>query len=210
MAGYTSIDPCEGVLLPGSNGATLSGVTITGTGGQFACTAALLAVGLQVVISGTFGGTGSITGYSNPTTYLISATNGSTTFTLTTLAGVALVTTAGTPTGLTYTISAVWQCNAGILGTTPGQAYDSLLFGVYIQFAAGPPVLTIGGFEDVNETPAPLLVSGSTTIDYFWMPPAPVLNSFAPFTFTPSVGGKIFVFMRAYNGPEKPGTRVTD
>ena len=209
MAGYTSIDPCEGVLLQGANGATLSGVVITGTAGQFSCTAAALFVGLQVVISGTFGGTGSITGYSNPTTYLISATNGSTTFTLVTLGGAALVTTAGTPTGLTYTISATWQCNAGILGTTVGQAYDSLLFGVYIQFAAGPPVLTIGGLEDINDTAQSLTVSGSTTLDYFWMPPAPILNSFAAYTFTPTVSGKIWVFMRAYNGPERPQTRIT-
>ncbi len=82
----------------------LSGVTITGTAGQFSCSAATpaLVVGQTVQISGTFGGTGSITGYYNPTTYVISATNGSTTFTLTKLNGTALVTTAGTPTGLTY------------------------------------------------------------------------------------------------------------
>jgi len=92
---------------------TLSGVVITGTGGQFSCTAATLAVGMPVVISGTFGGTGSIEGYSSPTTYFITVTNGTTTFTLTpifidnpAIVGVpSIVTTAGTPTGLTYTIS---------------------------------------------------------------------------------------------------------
>lgn len=83
--------------------ATLSGVKITGTAGQFSATASVLTVGQQVTISGTLGGTGTITGYSNPTTYLISATNGSTTFTLVTGAGAPIVTTAGTPTGLTYT-----------------------------------------------------------------------------------------------------------
>jgi hypothetical protein len=41
-----------------------------------------------------------ITGYSTPSMYLISATNGATTFTLTTLTGAALVTVTGTPTGL--------------------------------------------------------------------------------------------------------------
>jgi hypothetical protein len=59
---------------------------------------------MTVTISGTLGGGGSITGYANPTTYKISATNGSTTFTLTTTADVAIVTSAGTPTGLTYTV----------------------------------------------------------------------------------------------------------
>lgn len=90
---------------PGSFG-YLTGVAITGVGGTFSCalSGVTLTVGQQVVISGTFGGTGSITGYANPTTYFITATNGSTTFTLSTsIGGTAVVTTAGTPTGLTYT-----------------------------------------------------------------------------------------------------------
>lgn len=87
-------------------GATLSGVQITGTAGQFSCNATTLVVGEFVTISGTFGGTGSITGYANPTTYRISATNGTTTFTLVNATtGAALTTTAGTPTGLTYTVT---------------------------------------------------------------------------------------------------------
>jgi hypothetical protein len=85
------------------NAATISGVAITGTAGQFSCTCTGLTVGAQVAISGTFGGTGSITGYSNPTNYYVSATNGTSTFTLQTSAQAAIVTTAGTPTGLTYT-----------------------------------------------------------------------------------------------------------
>jgi len=89
---------------------TLSGVSITGVAGQFACTAMspALAVGQSITISGVLGGTGTITGYVNPTTYFIIATNGSTTFTLSTTAGGAgVVTTAGTPTGLTYTLSTI-------------------------------------------------------------------------------------------------------
>ena len=88
--------------------ATLSGVVITGVAGQFSCAASslTLVVGQSLTISGTFGGTGSITGYANPTTYYIVATNGTTTFTLSTTAGGSGVkTTAGTPTGLTYTLS---------------------------------------------------------------------------------------------------------
>lgn len=86
----------------GTPTATLASVVITGITGDFSCTATTLAVGNTVTISGTFGGTGSITGYANPTSYLISETNGTTTFKLTTLTGAAVVTTAGTPTGLTY------------------------------------------------------------------------------------------------------------
>ena len=93
-----------------SSGVTLSGVVIAGTAGQFTCGAAFttLTVGQTITISGTFGGTGSITGYANPTTYYIIATNGSTTFTLSaTSGGPAITTTAGTPTGLIYTANGV-------------------------------------------------------------------------------------------------------
>ena len=80
----------------------LAGVTISGTAGQFTCTSTTLTVGSFIRISGTFGGTGSITGYSGDNFYRISVTNGTTTFTLVQIDGTALVTTAGTPTGLTY------------------------------------------------------------------------------------------------------------
>ena len=108
----------------GSNSVTLSGVTITGTAGQFSCSATTLLIGDAIVISGTFGGTGSITGYSNPTTYLISATNGTTTFTLTTTTGAAIVTTAGTPTGLTYTkATAIINVSSVVLFTIISSGY---------------------------------------------------------------------------------------
>ena len=89
----------------------LLGVTIADTSGNFTCTAnPTLAVGQSVTIAGTFGGSGTITvpAYSNPTTYYIIATNGSSTFQLSaTLGGAAITTTAGTPTGVTYTRSNV-------------------------------------------------------------------------------------------------------
>lgn len=97
-----------GAIVTASIGLTLSGVAITGTAGQFSCTAAsqTLVVGQTIRISGTYGGTGSISGYTNPTTYYIVATNGSTTFTLsTTSGGTGVTTTAGTPTGLTYAVA---------------------------------------------------------------------------------------------------------
>jgi len=83
---------------------TLSGVTITGTAGQFSCSSTSLAVGQPVYISGTYAGSGSISGYSSAgTTYYIITTNGSTTFTLsTTTNGSGVTTTVGTPSGLTY------------------------------------------------------------------------------------------------------------
>jgi len=88
-------------------GFTLSGVAITGAGGQFSCTASTstLKVGQTITISGARTGTGTITGYTNPTTYSISATNGSTTFTLTDTSGNAIVTSAGTTAGLTLNVN---------------------------------------------------------------------------------------------------------
>jgi hypothetical protein len=94
-----------GAVITATIGGTLSTVAITGTAGQFSCAASPmpLVVGQSLTISGTYGGTGSISGYTNPTTYYIIATNASTTFTLSaTLGGAAITTTAGTPTGLTY------------------------------------------------------------------------------------------------------------
>ena len=97
-----------GAKVTGTIGADLSTVVITGTAGQFSCSASPipLAIGQSLTISGTYGGTGSITGYTDPTTYYIIATNASTTFTLSaTLGGAAITTTAGTPTGLTYQVA---------------------------------------------------------------------------------------------------------
>jgi hypothetical protein len=99
---------------------TLTSVNIISTGGQFNCDATNLAVGMTVTISGTLGGTGTITSYANPTTYYIIATNGRTTFTLSTTSDVntnvttGVVTTVGTPTGLTYTLGYVSYQNSGI------------------------------------------------------------------------------------------------
>ena len=97
----------------------LVNVNIIGTGGQFSCDATTIAVGMTVTISGTLGGTGTITSYANPTTYYVIATNGRTTFTLSTTSNVnpnvttGVVTTVGTPTGLTYTLGYVsYQNNA--------------------------------------------------------------------------------------------------
>ena len=103
ISGSTIVTAASAVASP----ATLSGVAISGTAGQFTCTATTLVVGSRITITGTLGGTGTITGYTTGTQYQVSAITGSgssvTGFTLKTTADVAIVTTAGTPTGLTYT-----------------------------------------------------------------------------------------------------------
>lgn len=126
---------------PLNTGDSLVGVVITGTAGQFSCSAGkLLTVNDQIQIAGTYGGTGSITGYANPTTYQISVTNGTTTFTLQTLASAPIVTTAGTPTGLTYT------CNlSAAQKTTIGTWLLSLVRDPRMALFFYDPTLTLGG-----------------------------------------------------------------
>ena len=119
VASNTAVYPAVNILgavVSGSasipSATTLSGVQIVGTAGQFQCTSTTLAVNQAITISGTAGQTyptaGSISGYSNPTTYYIIVTNGTTTFTLAPYPGAplsaAITTAVGTPTGLTYTV----------------------------------------------------------------------------------------------------------
>ena len=95
-------------LLSNSSTSSVSGVEIADTSGTFSNSShATLNVGQQLTVTGTFGGTGAISGYSNPTTYLVSAISGgvgtATGFTLVNTDGTAITTTAGTPTGVSYT-----------------------------------------------------------------------------------------------------------
>ena len=99
-----------------TTGTLAATVAVSGTAGQFTCGASTLAVADRVTITGTLGGTGTITGYATGTVYKVSAITGTspsvTGFTLTTEAGVALVSTAGTLTGLTYTVETVVDITA--------------------------------------------------------------------------------------------------
>jgi hypothetical protein len=124
-------------------GSTLSGVTITGTAGQFSCSSTTLAVGQPINIVGSFGGTGSITNYIGGATYYIIATNGSTTFTLgaTASAPAGITTTSGTPTGLTYALLATVTVGfASAHGLVPGSTITTTISsgGSNHAFAQGP------------------------------------------------------------------------
>jgi hypothetical protein len=121
----------------GTATAALSSVVIAGTAGQFTCTSTTLVVGDTVTITGTLGGTGTITGYTTGKVYTISVTNGTTSFTLTD-GGSAIVTTAGTPTGLTYTRTYSIGGVVSITITNPGTGYTTA------------PAITV---TDTNATP---------------------------------------------------------
>ena len=92
---------------------TVTGVAISNTTGGFTCTAANIAANDRITITGTLGGTGTITDYTTGTVYFVSAVSGGsagsrTGFTLINESTrAALTTTAGTPTGLTYTAETV-------------------------------------------------------------------------------------------------------
>jgi len=100
---------------PTSSGTVLTGLQVTGTSGQFSTTntnnfALYIGAAITISISGSYTGTGGITGAAFPSTYYVIATNGTTTFTLSsTLGGTAITTTVGTTTG------AVATANSGTL-----------------------------------------------------------------------------------------------
>lgn len=101
------------------------------------------------------------------------------------------------------------NCAAGVVGSAgAGQAFDSVLHGIYIVGNATPASVSIGGFLDSAGNPQPLVITGLAT-DYFWTPPNPLLNRAGALTFTPSLAAKVWALTRAYVGPERPGTRVT-
>jgi hypothetical protein len=134
------------VLSIAGTGTTLASVSITGSAGQFSCTATTLYVGERVTITGTLGGTGAISGYSTGTAYFIVATNGSTTFTLsTTSGGAGISTTAGTPTGLTYTLNTFISAGQIITAITPSYVTISSTPYTRIVMSAAANLTSVSG-----------------------------------------------------------------
>ena len=100
----TGIPASTTVVSSALSAPNLAAVAVTGVAGECSCTStAGLFVGQTVRTSGTL--TGTATGIATATTYFIIATNFATTFTLSaTSGGPAIVTTAGTTTGLVFTL----------------------------------------------------------------------------------------------------------
>jgi hypothetical protein len=98
----------------------LNAVAVTGIAGQCSCNATSgLYVGQTVAVSGT--STGTATGITSGVTYYIIATNYATTFTLSaTSGGGAIVTTAGTTTGLVFTLGQIQNVVISAAATTSG------------------------------------------------------------------------------------------
>jgi hypothetical protein len=98
----------------------LNAVAVTGVAGQCSCTSTTgLYIGQTVAVSGTL--TGTATGITSGVTYYIIATNYATTFTLSASSGgPAIVTTAGTTTGLVFTLSQIQDVVISAAATTSG------------------------------------------------------------------------------------------
>lgn len=159
----TSVNTCGYKLIfTAAAAATVGTVVITGTAGQFSCAASTLTIGEALTISGTYGGTGSITGYSNPTTYYLIATNGTTTFQLSlTRGGAAITTTAGTPTGLTYTLN-----NTGatytVVGNTVGQPNGQVT--EVVNVPTGTTASSTNYFANVTSITASTALAGAQSV----------------------------------------------
>jgi hypothetical protein len=98
----------------------LNAVAVTGIAGQCSCTSTTgLYIGQTVAVSGT--NTGTATGITSGVTYFIIATNYATTFTLSASSGgAAITTTAGSTTGLVFTLSQVQNVIISAAATTSG------------------------------------------------------------------------------------------
>ena len=112
---------------------TLSNVSITGINGQFSFNAVSVALGVgqPVTISGSNVGTGSIVGYSNPTTYYIVGTPTATSFVLSaSINGSPITTTAGTPSGWTIKVGYTGAMIATVYGIYGGLALTTNVTGL--------------------------------------------------------------------------------
>jgi hypothetical protein len=117
-----------------ANGA-LTTVAVTGTAGQCSCVSTSgLFIGQTVSVTGT--NTGTATGITSGVTYYIIATNYSTTFTLSaTSGGAAITTTAGSTTGLIFTIGNYQKVTLSAAATTSG--LSTLTFNNNVSVSGG-------------------------------------------------------------------------
>jgi hypothetical protein len=98
---------------------TLSNVAVANTAGWFTANASTFVNGQILTVSGTFTGNATITGYSNPTTYYVIDTNGTTTFQLATAYNAAnIITAAGNTRGLTFSEAVSTTAKSGADGVT--------------------------------------------------------------------------------------------
>ena len=118
--GFSTADQVDGVIVnnnatqyflnffdPAGN-ITLGTTTVTGNAGTFSTVATTILANAPIIVAGTLTGNATLVGYSDPTTYFVTTTNGTSTFTLSdTVGGANIVTTAGNTRGLTFTVGSL-------------------------------------------------------------------------------------------------------
>jgi hypothetical protein len=152
---------------------TSTGLSATTTGGVFALTPAQSAgtfyVGQVVTLTGTAGGAGSITGYSTGNSYLVKATDGVSTLTLTNINGTAITTVVGAISGLSIvlykeTVTSTDQLVPGLQVVTTGTG-GSLTAGTYYIIAVnGTTEIVLSGSAGGNATAVTTATSTATTV----------------------------------------------
>jgi len=102
-----------------STAVVLSNVAVANTTGWFTSDASNFTVGQIITAAGTFTGNATITGYTDPTTYFVINTNGTTAFQLSaTEAGPNIATAAGNTSGLTFSEAVSTTAKSGADGVT--------------------------------------------------------------------------------------------
>jgi hypothetical protein len=129
-------------------------ISVDATGTFTTTVANTFTIGQPIVITGTLGGTGTITGYASGNVYYVIATNGTTTFQLSAASGgAAITTTAGTPTGLTYTKSSISVSGTTVIVKTADDHGLRVGNAVYLTGATGGTGGPINGSWIVSATP---------------------------------------------------------
>jgi len=102
-----------------TNATTINNVAVANTAGWFTANATTFTTGQVVGVSGTLTGNATITGYTDPTTYYVINTNGTTTFQLAaTYNGSNIATAAGNTRGLTFSDAISTTAKSGADGVT--------------------------------------------------------------------------------------------
>jgi hypothetical protein len=175
---------------------TLTTVKITGTGGQFSCDANTLIVGATVTITGSINA-GSIVGYTSPKTYYISATNGTTTFTLSTAMynGQPIVTTSSGATALTAAV--VVNTGADLAGSFQLKTVDGKLSSLALETITNAGGTTDIVFDMRNTSKVLTIANGSTYANNVIrdgdIPNYKFLQNYVASTFTNGVQGNAIV-----------------
>jgi len=171
------------------DGINPANVVIANTAGGFTTNSfASYRVGDTITISGSQGGTGSITAYTSPTTYFITATDQTSSFVLSTTSGGAnVITVAGTTTGMTFVSS-----NSAFPPVTGVLQFDTATSPQTVVYSA--VTANVGNAITANTTSGVFGIAGTANIAY-------QLNAFVDVTATPATYGWVNTGSDAAIGP---------